>query len=173
MRLSMAKPCLDCSRNILRNGIKTVFYSNHMGELVKCNSKELVKTAELSTGFMIRQRISFVPKIFLKKLITLELFKAKLKTIEIRKFSTKGFFSRLTSDIPVDLVVRVEGRTHIVHAVIKRLKRYANFRNLLVKEGIEKTLPLCKTIGEGVNWLRKYYHKTSSEGVLAIELTII
>ena len=172
-KLSMAKPCLDCSRNILRHGIKTVYYSNYQGHLVRCNSKDLVNNAELSTGFLIRQKLSFTPKIYLRKLITLELIKNGLKTIEIRKFSKKGFFSKLTCGTFVDFIVRHEGKTHILHALIIRLKRYANFRNLLIKEGMDKSLPLCKNIGEGVNWLRNYYRKTDSEGVLAIEFKLV
>ena len=173
LQLAMAKPCLDCSRNIVRHGIKTVYYSNYMGQLERCNSQDLVKTAEMSTGFMIRQQINFIPKIFLRKLLTLELFKEGLKTIEIRKYSSKGFFSKLSPQMPIDLVVRNEGRVYIAHAIVIRLKRYNNFRNLLVKEGIDKTLPLCKNVGEGVNWLRTYYRKITSDGVLAIELAML
>ena len=47
LQLAMAS-CFDCSRNIVRHGIKTVYYSNCMGQLERCNSQDLVKP-EMST----------------------------------------------------------------------------------------------------------------------------
>ncbi len=63
----------------------------------------------------------------------------------------------------------------LLYTIVKGLRRYNSFREMLISEGIERVLPGVHNINEGVNIYYKYYSPVEEQkyGVLAIEVDLL
>lgn len=87
------------------------------------------------------------------------------KTIEGRLF--RGRFKNINEG---DVIIW--NRT--LGTIVKRVKVYKSFRQLLEQENIDRILPGVDDVEEGLNVYRKYYseHDEENLGVVAFELIV-
>lgn len=171
---AMAMPCLNCSRTIERVGIRRILYSDYAGNLNRISIGDLLKRATFSVGYSIQRGVSdLIPNIFLKTEQTMNYMKKQQKTVVVRLY--RGLFSQMKVGMKVRFLVQTSsGTMKTLIVAITRLKKYSNFRNLLVKEGIESTIPGASTIGEGVSRFRQLFRgKFKAYDVLAIHFIAI
>ena len=99
-----------------------------------------------------------------------QLFADGIKTVEGRL--NKGKFSALSAGSSISVL---SNRGECLQAMVVEIRHYMSFREFLVGEGLEKTLPGIKTIEAGLEVYNKYYPVGTDThlGVLGIQLVVI
>lgn len=91
------------------------------------------------------------------------------KTIEGRK--NKGRFASMK----VGEIIKFYNEDESFCCMIKNIKMYDSFREMLECEGLSKCLPIVNNINDGVNVYYQYYTEEDEKmyGVLGIEMELI
>lgn len=94
--------------------------------------------------------------------------KLKQKTVEGRL--NKGIFSKLNSG---DIITFIHKKLKL-QVVVTYINHYKSFEELLMTEGINKTLPNTESIDDGVNIYHQFYTKEDEQqfGVIGIGLEL-
>ena len=96
----------------------------------------------------------------------LKLMKEGKKKVEGRLYDEKR------QKLQVGDVIVFEGKLRVK---VKALRRYASFKEMLEKEGLENVLPNVGSIEEGIKIYRQFYDEEREKkyGVVAIEVEVL
>ena len=157
-----AKPCLNCTKNMIRYGIKKCVYTNYYGQLVVEKLTDILKTATLSLGYVMKN-IS-VPRLSLhiQKMRTYELLLTGKKSIEGRRY--KGHIVKFKPGMQVILKC---GEEQCIK-MIRDIYHHRTFGDMIDSHKLINVLPDCSTKIDAIRTYQSYYKKEGKEGVVAI-----
>lgn len=98
------------------------------------------------------------------------LVESRVKTIEGRL--RKGKFVDVAPGMELEILSK---RGDAIRAHIVAIRHYSSFREYLLQEGLERTLPGVLSLDDGVEVYRRYYSQGLDEicGVVAMEMLLI
>jgi ASC-1-like (ASCH) protein len=88
------------------------------------------------------------------------------KKIEGRLYTS--IFKNIKINDTITLTTFIHKKRYSIHRTIKYIKKYNNFKTLLINEGLHNTTPHLKTIDDAVKLYHSIYpvHKINKYGVM-------
>ena len=148
---TFARPCMHCTRLIMKAGIGSVLYSDYEGDLVKMRTDDLIKEATYSTGYRLHRGLG-------EHVQTVNLSDGKvfaaIKNEQLR------IFPCTRTDFQIGMRINFmfdagNGKRFICTREILGTRRYGTVRNLEKKEGTS------------IDFFRK---KIDENGVIALHI---
>ena len=147
---------------MIRYGIKKCVYTNYYGNIVIEKLTDILQTATLSLGYIMKNNSIPMLSLYIQKMRTYELLFTGQKNIEGRRY--KGHIIKFKPGMHIILKC---GEEQCIK-MIRDIYHHRTFGDMIDSHKLINVLPDCDKKIDAIRTYQSYYKKAGREGVVAI-----